>query len=233
MSSKLASFISPDSVSQVICYQYVPPYWHLYFWLAISSLLWPSGHVICLSLDGHKLLIISNMAWFPLGWFSIFLFLLISNITHFIYLANFLNVDFHFFEDLIPREGRIQCHHWGPLLHFLLWRLSVWCASMCTPFLQTSSDLPVVALWERSSLHSRDSTQICYGQSHWQLLYSTPKAYIYFLYLNSTKYIYMIFCSVYECVCTFTHSLIHWSMFPRALYNHPAQPPSSNTTCAY
>lgn len=132
MSSKLASFISPDSVSQVICYQYVPPYWHLYFWLAISSLLWPSGHMICLSLDGHKLLIISDMAWFPLGWFSIFLFLLISNITHFIYLENFLNVDFHFFEDLIPWEGRIQCPHWGPLLHFLLWRLCVMCLHVYT-----------------------------------------------------------------------------------------------------
>lgn len=131
----------PDSTSQVICHQYVPPYWHLYFRLAISSFPWPSGHMICLSLDGHKLYIPSNVAWFPLEWFPIFLFLLISNITHFIYLANFLNVDFHFFEDLIAWEDRIQCH-WGPLLHFLLWRLSVWCASMCTPLLQMNSGCP-------------------------------------------------------------------------------------------
>lgn len=173
--------------------------------------------MICLSLDGHKLHIISDVAWFPLEWFSIFLFLLISNITHFIYLENFLNVDFHFFEDLIPWEGRIQCH-WGPLLHFLLRRLSVWCASMCTPFLQMNSDLPLVAMWDGSCLHSRDSTQICYGQSHWQLLYSTQKAYTsYTLITLSTFTWYFVLC-MNVCVYSLTHSLIHWSMFSRALY---------------
>lgn len=117
----------------------------------------------------------------------------------------FLNVDFHFFEDLIPWEGRIQCH-WGSLLHFLLWRLSVWCASMCTPFLQMSSDLPLVALGDRSSLHSRDSTQICYGQSHWQLLYSTQKAYTSYTSVTLSTFTWYFVLCMNVCVHLLTHS---------------------------
>lgn len=65
-------------------------------------LTWPYDLITSLSLDEHKLHIISDGAWFLLELFSVFLFLSVSGVAHYVYLTNISNVDLHFSKDLIP-----------------------------------------------------------------------------------------------------------------------------------